>query len=80
VIASDCRALKGRMSFAGCDDLVVDEGTADMVAAILSQPCRIIGRRGKYGLVIRLRSEEWSSVAEMGYMFNDARQTHQCSR
>jgi hypothetical protein len=30
-MASDCRASNGRMSFAGCDDLVLNAGTADMV-------------------------------------------------
>lgn len=62
LIASDCRASKGRMSFAGCDDLVVDEGTADMVAVMPSQSCRGIDRVRKYDLVIGPRREECRSV------------------
>jgi hypothetical protein len=30
-MASDCRASNGRISFAGCDDLVLNAGTADIV-------------------------------------------------
>ena len=53
------------MSFAGCDDLVVDKGTADMVAVMSSQPCKDIGRADKYGLDTAQRSEECKSVVEM---------------
>lgn len=33
-MASDWRASKGRISFAGCVDLVSDMGTDDMVAVL----------------------------------------------
>jgi len=65
------------MSFAGCDDLVVDEGTADMVAVMSSQLYGGIGQVGEHGLVFGPRSEECKSVVGVHSTMPDT--SYQCS-
>jgi hypothetical protein len=53
-MASDCRASNGRMSFAGCDDLVLNAGTADMVLGCDSAVANFLSPGPEDLLVLRL--------------------------